>query len=271
MNDEATAHYVAIIDQMSFGMKKLRETFGHCGVPRAAWQIDPFGHSKEQADLFFNMGMDGLLFGRLDYREKDQRFKNNTGEMIWETSKGGNQLFTGILYNLYVSPEGFCWDAACQDEPLMDNPNLHDYNIDVKSQEFVKFIRQQKESYVGNNILVTLGMDFQYQAAHTWFKNIDKLINYVNSELGEKEKIHLMYSTPSCYIKAKNEEIVDWPTKSDDFFPYASDRHTYWTGFFSSRPTSKRMIRETSGWLQFLKHLTVSTFIRKDPQVHHSI
>jgi hypothetical protein len=35
-------------------------------------QIDPFGHSREQADLFAAMGMDGLFFGRLDWREKSQ-------------------------------------------------------------------------------------------------------------------------------------------------------------------------------------------------------
>jgi len=268
MNDEATAHYVAIIDQMSFGMKKLKDTFGNCGIPRAAWQIDPFGHSKEQADLFMNMGMDGLLFGRLDYREKNQRFENKTAEMVWLTSKGNeNKLFTSILYDLYVSPAGFCWDASCVDEPLMDNPILHDYNIDIRSMEFVNFVRRQKESYATNNILVTLGMDFNYQVAHLWFKNIDKLINYVNNVLGEQEKIHLMYSTPSCYIKALNEEGAEWSTKNDDFFPYASDPHSYWTGFFSSRPTSKRFIREASGWLQFAKHLTSRTFINKLEQV----
>jgi hypothetical protein len=28
---------------------------------------------------------------------------------------------------------------------------------------------------------------------------------------------------------------VTLPTKDDDFFPYASDPHAYWTGYFTSR------------------------------------
>ena len=68
MNDEAAAHYTAIIDNMSFGVQFFQGTFGTCGRPKIAWQIDPFGHGREQANLFARMGYDGLFFGRLDFQ-----------------------------------------------------------------------------------------------------------------------------------------------------------------------------------------------------------
>merc|ERR1712241_684290 len=89
-------------------------------------------------------------------------------------------------------------------------------------------------------------------------------IDYVNNVL--EEDVHLMYSTPSCYLKALRESLKDdeWPSKEGDFFPYASDPHAYWTGYYTSRPTSKRMIRQASSFLQAIKQITVKKFL-KDP------
>ena len=44
MNDEASVHYIATIDQMSFGLRWLHDEFGEDAAPTIAWQIDPFGH-----------------------------------------------------------------------------------------------------------------------------------------------------------------------------------------------------------------------------------
>ena len=52
MNDEGAAHYNGIIDQMSLGLRFIEQTFGPQARPRAAWHIDPFGHSSAQATLF---------------------------------------------------------------------------------------------------------------------------------------------------------------------------------------------------------------------------
>ena len=52
MNDEASTHYNAIIDQMSIGLRFVEQNFGAEARPRIGWHVDPFGHSAVQASLF---------------------------------------------------------------------------------------------------------------------------------------------------------------------------------------------------------------------------
>jgi len=63
MNDEAATHYNAIIDQHTRGVEFLQKNFGECGRPRVAWQIDPFGHSREQASLFAQVSSPASVAG----------------------------------------------------------------------------------------------------------------------------------------------------------------------------------------------------------------
>ena len=79
-----------------------------------------------------------------------------------------------------------------------------------------------------------------------------ELYRYANERQATGSRFNLFYSTPSCYIKALHDHSVSWPSKKDDFFPYGSDAHAYWTGYFTSRPTSKYMIRQGSNLLQVI-------------------
>ena len=54
---------------------------------------------------------------------------------------------------------------------------------------------------------------------------MDKLIKYVN---GADVGLNLIYSTPSCYLKAKNDELLELEEVVDDFFPYADGPHMFW-------------------------------------------
>lgn len=73
--------------------RKLNDTFGKCGAPRVGWQIDPFGHSREMASIFAQLGFDGLLLGRIDYQDKAFRFSTKSAEMVWEASDNLGEEF----------------------------------------------------------------------------------------------------------------------------------------------------------------------------------
>ncbi|XP_050319281.1 lysosomal alpha-mannosidase isoform X2 [Bactrocera neohumeralis] len=259
MNDEATAHYQSIVDQFTWGLRRLNDTFGECARPRIGWQIDPFGHSREMASMFAQMGFDGLFFGRLDYQDKMERLTTKTAEMIWRASanlEDSSKLFTGALYNQYQPPPGFCFDILCADEPIIDAKHSPDNNVKRRVDEFIAISRNMSKGYRTDNILVTMGEDFHYQDANSWFKNLDKLIKYTNERQVNGSNVNLLYSTPSCYLKSLHDAGISWPTKDDDFFPYASDPHAYWTGYFTSRPTLKRYERVGNHFLQVCKQLT---------------
>lgn len=131
MNDEASTTYVDIIDQMTLGLKFINETFGNCAAPKAVWQIDPFGHSREQASIFTRMGFEYLFLGRIDYQDKATRMNNKEMEMMWKASDSLNlKIFTGVLFNTYGPPPGFCFDILCGDETIVDDPESPIFNID---------------------------------------------------------------------------------------------------------------------------------------------
>ncbi|XP_049765840.1 lysosomal alpha-mannosidase-like [Schistocerca cancellata] len=271
MNDEAATHYQSIIDQFTWGLRKLNDTFGACGRPHVGWQIDPFGHSREMASLFSQFGYDGLFFARADYQDLNNRFATKTTQMIWQGSVNlgtASRLFTVAFNGSYSPPSGFCFDINCNDEPIIDDINSPDYNVDSRVAEFTAYIENLASHLQTEHVLVTMGDDFNYQDAAQWFVNLDKLKKYVNAKQEEGGRLNVLYSTPACYLKALNEANITWTVKDDDFFPYASDEHSYWTGYFVSRTTSKYFERQANNFLQICKQLFVLANVEEAYENH---
>ena len=258
MNDEAATHYAAIIDQMTLGLTFINNEFGEKVRPRIGWHIDPFGHSSTMSSLLAMMGFDAFFFGRIDYADKMKRLNESQMEMIWRgTSDLGalSDIFTGVTYHGYNPPNGFCFDQSCQDPPIQDDRNLQNNNVKERVEKFVDSIRDQACHYQSGEIMMTMGSDFQYENAHLWFKNMDKLIMHTREYVAANgHNITLEYSTPTRYLDAvyaaSEKKQLAYTVKTDDFFPYADNPFAYWSGYFTSRPALKRYVRINSNLLQ---------------------
>uniref|UniRef100_A0A183BT38 Alpha-mann_mid domain-containing protein n=1 Tax=Globodera pallida TaxID=36090 RepID=A0A183BT38_GLOPA len=254
--DEAATHYYELVDQYTLGLRKLSDKYGNCGHPKVAWQIDPFGHSREHANLVSMMGYEALFFARMHYLERKFRIENKSLEMLWSSDDSGNNtIFTGaFMTGKYTAPKGFCFDALCTDDPIIDYPKLEGFNVDQKVNAFLEAAVEQAKTKRHNHVLFTMGGDFNYGSANKWFTNLDKLIKAVN-ERSNETGIYLFYSTPSCYVKAIREgaKVNEFPRKNGDFFPYASSTNSYLTGYFTSKAAFKGTVRKSSALLQLVR------------------
>ncbi|XP_057543590.1 probable alpha-mannosidase At5g13980 isoform X1 [Amaranthus tricolor] len=254
MHDEAATHYIDMIDQTTLGHRFLKKEFGL--TPRIGWQIDPFGHSAVQAYLLgAEVGFDSLFFARIDYQDREKRMADKSLEVVWQGSKSlgaSAEIFTGAFWQgNYEPPDGFHFEVNDDSPIVQDDPTLFDYNVQDRVNAFVDAALAQANVTRTNHVMWTMGTDFKYQYAYSWFRQMDKLIHYVNLD----GRVNALYSTASIYTDAKHATQEIWPTKTDDFFPYADRINGYWTGYFTSRPTLKRYVREMSAYYMAARQL----------------
>lgn len=67
------------------------------------------------------------------------------------------------MYDHYSAPKGFDFET----QPAEDEVNLG---------EFASYVRDQAAHYKTKNVLITMGDDFRYYNAKTYFDKIDQLI-----------------------------------------------------------------------------------------------
>ena len=73
------------------------------------------------------MGFDGFFFARIDYGDKNWRLDSKKLEMVWRGSHSlgsSTEIFSGVLYEGYGPPKGFCFDEKCHDQPIMVCTNI---------------------------------------------------------------------------------------------------------------------------------------------------
>ena len=242
-NDEANPDAITMINQMTEGHQYLLRNFGV--QPRVGWQIDPFGHSAVTPSLMALMGFDALVINRIHFNVKTE-FKNRKHmEFMWRgVDVGANAsatMFTHVLHTHYSAPRGFDWEEG-------SGVGVNANNVRERAKDLSRQLHERMSAYRTNQLLVPWGDDFKFRNAQHQFSQMDQIINEVMARPDEYD-MTISYSTLSDYFKAVHQEAkaaspaIAFPVYGDDFFPYADNGDSYWTGFYTTRPVMKAVSR----------------------------
>ncbi|SPP81505.1 blast:Lysosomal alpha-mannosidase [Drosophila guanche] len=232
MNDEAAVNYQSVIDQFSLGLKWLDETFGACARPRIGWQIDPFGHSREQASIFAQMGYDGEFFARMDHRDKNNRLDNLAMEMIWDASDNARDALR-VLTNL---PEGefesclqlnisecaFTQDSADNVVVTLFNPLAHTSSqyvrVPVKEENYQ--VTDEKGRLVASEVVPVawqvLALEYRQNTTQhelVFKASVNKIASYYIKKVDKVESKEIVLPKAAKKSVKQNEKNLEVPQR----------------------------------------------------------
>lgn len=231
--DEATTEYWELIELYTLGHELLSKEFGV--TPTISWQIDSFGHSAQVAELLSKMGFTAAVINRVHYKDKQRRKREGAMEFMWQPfNHTDSRILTHILYDHYSSPTGLDFDDPYKTRPFSGAPCN---NAESYANRLIRYVLGMQSAYPTKHLLVPMGDDFAYTNAELVFQSLDGLRNYINSR--PELDIEVRYSSLGEYFEAVRKEQPKLQVKFDDFFPYADEAHSYWTGFYTSRPYIK--------------------------------
>ena len=254
MHDEAVTSVFGVLNQMWQGADFMRSQLGGDSAVNE-WHIDPFGHSSFSALLYSQLGYKSIVLNRIPNPLKQELKKTKSLEFMWKAPYSNQTIFTHVLdshYTIYSS-------------------DFHGSSLEEKAVSFTAITNQRLQWYKHDQLLLPYGSDFAYTEAENDFSFMDSLISYINSHQ-DQFNTTVRYSTLEEYFTAVTSYPgVTYPTLSRDFFPYVPcykcgdsdcsfspcDRelYGYWSGFFTSKPGQKLMVRELEATLQAFEAL----------------
>jgi lysosomal alpha-mannosidase len=121
-------------DSLQLVNRILDDTVGECGRPKVGWQIDPFGHSREHASISKQLGFEGLVLGRIDYRDKSTRIEDKNLDFNWVTNPNfeDSTILTTMFPDFYTWPEGLCLDSTCASSQKLINDDNVEAVVSIK-------------------------------------------------------------------------------------------------------------------------------------------
>ena len=153
----------------------LRKEFGI--KPKIGWQLDPFGHSAANAELFEELGLETILFARMNEDDAKHRKLEQDLQFYWrpkfksfekDASIDGSRkgIFTHVLYDHYAPPRSIMQQGELEKSHI-------NIPIDTKPEKWLQYFYDQTEVYKTKNVLVMWGDDFSHKKADDTYSWLD--------------------------------------------------------------------------------------------------
>lgn len=192
------------------------------------------------------MGYDALVINRIHHNLKHHFKSTKHMEFFWRGSDVGDiaatDMLTHVLHTHYSAVPGYDWEER--------GIPVNDGNVAHRAQHYCQVVKERAHAYRTSHLLVPFGDDFKFKNAGLQFRNMDQLVKY-SEQYPEKAGCRITYSTPYRYFQAlRAHPSASFPVMTGDFFPYADNEDSYWTGYYTTRPFLKQISRQVTSLLR---------------------
>ena len=164
-------------------------------------------------------------------------------------------------------------DGSRNAGPDSSSSSLSETRWEQRLANVTAYVRQVAERTRGGRgpVMVSVSRDFGWDDPALLYDNLDELI--ARSLADPARRVKLRYATAEEHAAARRRgrglggggggmgkaaaeaEGAGWPVQQGDLMPYSDCKGCYWSGYFSTRPGTKRLVRESSGLLSAARQL----------------
>ncbi|XP_068632406.1 alpha-mannosidase 2-like [Battus philenor] len=269
--DEATSHLFGMLHLLMEGHQWLKHHLNF--MPKTAWLSNSVAHSPTMTYLLSASGISNLVLTNVHYSWEQYLAEYQYSDFIWVQS-WDNDIFTHsnvndalnrignerypkssvLTHYLQFNSAGF---KACGPDKsvcalefnFVKSPkNVDSYNVKEKSELLLEQYSKTGTISPHNVIIAPIGGPYHYEMQTEFdfqFNNYKKIADFVNANR-EIYKATIEFGTPKDYFSTIVEKHKSYPSLKGDFLNFAdisSGMPAYWSGFFTTRPLLKILLR----------------------------
>ncbi|XP_049513868.1 lysosomal alpha-mannosidase [Dermacentor silvarum] len=189
---------------------------------------------------------------------------NRTGLSRGKRRGDGGHIFAWVPENTYVNPGHISFGS----EYCMYSEESYEFQDTRIPNLLLTYAERQTEMYTNDTVAMMSGGDLAFTRGDCRFQKQDAFIttaNRISQAMQQRTPVYVVHSTPACYIEALRAKSRTWPRYSGDLLPYTDMPGRTWTGFYTTRPSQKMLVRYANGFLQRLVSTTLVSLL--DPGI----